>query len=96
MADFSAGIDDSPVPSFQMDLSSKSLASDNDAKARLGMKLYESTILYHQKIWDNGNSQWVFYYKTVIDLSPQPFETSPNHSGSVDSSRHVILDVVKE
>jgi hypothetical protein len=44
-----------------------------------------------QKIYDNGLSQFVYYTKAIVTATPLTTETTPNHSGSLDASTHVII-----
>ncbi len=45
-----------------------------------------------QKIYDNGLAQFVYYTKATVTAAPLSIETTPNHSGNLDTSTHVILN----
>lgn len=44
-----------------------------------------------QRIYDDGLGQYVYYTKTTIDTAPAPGDTSPNHSGSLDVTKHEVI-----
>jgi hypothetical protein len=44
-----------------------------------------------QRIYDTGNSVWVYYAPTPITDAPAPGDTTPNHSGTLDASSHQVI-----
>jgi hypothetical protein len=44
-----------------------------------------------QRIYDTGNSVWVYYAPTPITDAPAPGDTTPNHSGALDASSHQVI-----
>lgn len=46
-----------------------------------------------QKIYDNGLAQYVYYTKATITAAPVPSDTSPIHSGNLDTTTHAIVGV---
>lgn len=45
-----------------------------------------------QKIYDNSLEQFVYYTKATVTATPLSNETTPNHSGNLEPSTHVILN----
>lgn len=44
-----------------------------------------------QRIYDTGNSVWVYYAPSPIDAAPAIGDTTPNHSGTLDASSHQVI-----
>jgi hypothetical protein len=44
-----------------------------------------------QKIYDNTLAQYVYYTKATITATPVPSDTTPNHSGNLDTGTHVVI-----
>lgn len=49
---------------------------------------------YSQRIWDTGLAQYVYYTSAPPTDAPSSVDTTPNHSGSIDSTTHAILGAV--
>lgn len=49
---------------------------------------------YSQRIWDTGLAQYVYYTSAPPTDAPSSVATTPNHSGSIDSTTHAILGAV--
>jgi len=51
------------------------------------------TVMYTQRVWDTVNLTWCYFESETIDPTPQPTDTTPNHSGSITS--HNIVSVTE-
>ncbi len=50
---------------------------------------------YLQRIWDLTLGQWVLYELTTVTAAPLASATTPNHSGNLKSSSHVVVQTRK-
>jgi hypothetical protein len=50
-----------------------------------------SSTVYYQRVWDTALAAWCYYRKALVDPTPLPGETSPNHTGSI--TNHNVVQV---
>ena len=53
------------------------------------------TVSYHQRVYDVGGAQFVYYTKASVDPAPSAGETIPNHSGG-SLTNHSVLTVIPQ
>lgn len=49
--------------------------------------------IYHQRVFDVGGDQWVYYTKPTIDPTPIASETTPNHTGGSLINHSILLKI---